>query len=368
MKELKEIVKDLIEFKTVSGNLPEITKCLAYCERLFEGTGAKVRILKEEGISPVLYITNQETMTPDVAVLGHLDVVPAEEDQFVPVKKEGCLYARGALDMKSFAAVAFGSMAKVVQEKWPLSFAVILTTDEEVGSRGMTLFEKVYPDFCPKIVLDNDVGGDILKIVDKCKQAVFVKLKASGQAVHGSTPWEGTDANERLMQMIANLRKIYPYYTKDNAPKNTWINTMHVGKISGGSAANIVSASAEALLDFRLTETYGLERLKQDLTQAQIDGVDYEIVSAGIPVVMDRNNPVLKKYKALAEEELGQEITFEQIGGATDSKTFAAKGALVIYHSGTGEGMHGADEYVEWDSVEKLAVIQEKFLKSLAGV
>ena len=128
MKALDKIVKDLIEFKTVSGNLPEITKCLSYCERLFDGTGAKVKVLKEEGISPVLYLTNQETMTPDVAVLGHLDVVPATEEQFIPVKKEGRLYARGALDMKSFAAVALCSLAKVLQEKWPLSFAVILVT------------------------------------------------------------------------------------------------------------------------------------------------------------------------------------------------------------------------------------------------
>ena len=35
-------------------------------------------------------------------------------------------------------------------------------------------------------------------------------------------------------------------------------------------------------------------------------------------------------------------------------------------HSGSGGGMHASDEYVEIDSVEKLAQIQIEFLKKIA--
>ena len=81
---------------------------------------------------------------------------------------------------------------------------------------------------------------------------------------------------------------------------------------------------------------------------------------------MDENNPYILDYKHFAEQALGHELEFEHIGGATDSRAFAVRGSIVIMHSGTGEGMHAEGEYVEVDSVEKIADIQIKFLDKLA--
>ena len=63
---------------------------------------------------------------------------------------------------------------------------------------------------------------------------------------------------------------------------------------------------------------------------------------------------------------LGKKIEFEHIGGATDSRSFALRGSIVIMHSGTGEGMHANGEYVEVDSVKQIAEIQTRFLDKLA--
>ena len=76
---------------------------------------------------------------------------------------------------------------------------------------------------------------------------------------------------------------------------------------------------------------------------------------------MDENNPHIRAYKQLAEEYLGQPLEFEYIGGATDSRAFAERGSVVIMHSGSGDGMHAAGEYVVWQSVEQLAEIQGGF-------
>ena len=54
---------------------------------------------------------------------------------------------------------------------------------------------------------DNDVGGDIGVIINKCKNPVFVRLTAEGVPAHGSTPWDGLDANEMLMRTITGLRR-----------------------------------------------------------------------------------------------------------------------------------------------------------------
>ena len=141
---------------------------------------------------------------------------------------------------------------------------------------------------------------------------------------------------------------------------------MHFAKIEGGDVANVISNHAEALLDFRLTEKSAVENLRQNLDKCMIDGVTYKIVSESTPVVMDEKNPYILDYKKFAEEILEQKIEFEHIGGATDSRSFAIRGSIVIMHSGTGEGMHAKGEFVEIDSVKKIAEIQTRFLNKLA--
>lgn len=366
--DLINIITDLIKFRTETGNIPEIKHCFDYCKILFANTEAKVEIFEKEGVAPVLYIRNTESDNFDVLCLGHLDVVPATDEMFTPVIKDGRMYGRGTLDMKSFAAVAFNSMFHVLENKLNLKFGIILSSDEEKGSKGTEAFLEAHKKIKAKIVLDNDVGGNILSIVNKCKNPVFVKIIAEGKEAHGSTPWEGIDANEKLLHTLNNIREIYPYYSKETKkPKDTWIDTVHFAKIEGGQVSNVISNYAEALLDFRLTEDSTVKNLEKNLKKCMEKGVRYKIVSSSTPVVMDPNNEYIQAYKTLAEDVLGQKMFFEQIGGATDSRAFAVKGSIVIMNSGTGEGMHANGEYVEIDSVQKLAEIQKRFLDKLAS-
>lgn len=366
--DLIKTIEDLIRFKTETGNAPEIDKCLEYIRASFDGTGAVVKIERFEDASPVIYIANNDDMRQNALVLGHIDVVKAADEMFEPYIKDGKMYGRGTLDMKSFAAVAMNSMHYVLEHKLPVKFGVILSTDEEKGSKSTHAFLARYPELNADVVLDNDVGGDIGEIINKCKNPVFVKLLATGKSAHGSTPWDGLDANEMLMRTMANLRQYYPYFDINSGkPENTWIDTVHAAKIGGGEVSNIISSSAYALLDFRLTENSTLAGLEENLRKSCTAGVNYEIVSVSTPVVMSEDNPQILAYKALAEKIMGRKIKFVQIGGATDARLFADKGATVIMHSGTGEGMHADGEYVVIQSVEELAKIQIEYLKGLAG-
>ena len=358
---------DLIRFKTETGDFAAALKCLEYCRDLFKGTQARVDIFQKPGIAPVIFIRNRNSEKLDVLVLGHLDVVPAADEMFNPRIENGKIYGRGTLDMKSFAAVALNSMEYVLEKNLDINFGIILSTDEEKGSRGTHAFIDAYPDLRAEIVLDNDVGGDIYKIINKCKNPVFVKIISQGLEAHGSTPWEGIDANQKMFEVLGKLREVYPYYSKDGIiPGDKWIDTVHVAKICGGSVSNIIANYCEALLDFRLTENSTVENLRQNLDKCMTEGVTYTIVSESVPVVMKEDNPAIQTYKHFAEKILGRTIEFEQIGGATDARLFAVKGSTVIMHSGSGEGMHAATEYADIDSVLKLADIQVKFLQKLA--
>jgi len=365
---LIDVIDNLIRFRTETGNNAEIDKCLEYIESSLKDVGAQVEVLRYPGVSPVLFAANRMTNDFDVLVIGHIDVVPAPEQMFAPRLEGGRLYGRGSLDMKSFAAVTVHSLSQAIAAKLPLSFGIIFSTDEEKGSKSTEAFMSAHPDLRARIVLDNDVGGDINKIVLRCKNPVFVRLTAHGEAAHGSTPWDGLDANERLMQTWQNIRRFYPYYSKDNPkPADTWINTVHFAKISGGAVANVISSSAEALLDFRLTEAVSVDDLRAVLDQCLAPGVSYDIVSASTPVMMSADNPDILQYQLIAQQVLGRPVEFEYIGGATDSRVFALRGSTVIMHSGSGEGMHAEGEFVELESVKQLADIQFKFLEQLAA-
>ena len=118
------------------------------------------------------------------------------------------------------------------------------------------------------------------------------------------------------MRTIAGLRRFYPYFDINSGkPANTWIDTMHAARISGGDVSNIISGRAEALLDIRLTETSTVEDLAKIWWKRALRA-SVEIVSASTPVVMSEDNPQILAYKRLAEQVTGRKIVFEQIGGA----------------------------------------------------
>lgn len=362
-----DVAQELIKFKSETGNEKEIKNTIDYIKNMMSLIGAKVDVFEKKGIAPVIMIRNHKTLDFDALVLGHIDVVPAEDKMFNPIIKGGKMYGRGALDMKSFAAVAMNSMQYVIENKLPIKFGIILSSDEEKGSKGTKAFLEKYNKIKADVVLDNDVGGDITKIIAKCKNPVFVKIKAKGKEAHGSRPWDGIDANELMFKVIGNIRKLYPAYDLEGKkPRNKWIDTLHFAKIEGGKVANIISDSCEVLCDFRLVETSSVDGLVKNLKKCMIKGVDFEIVSSSVPVVMSEKNPQILEYKKLAEKILGKKIKFEYEGGATDAREFAVRGSTVIMHSGSGDGMHAPEEYVETESVERLAEIQVAFLEKLA--
>lgn len=361
--ELQKITSDLIKFRSETGNLAEVERCMHYLQQIAKQIKAQAEYYQKGKLAPVILISNGEKQDFDILAVGHIDVVPATDNMFIPYVQDGKMFGRGTLDMKSFAVVALNTLEYVIAHQLPIKFGVLLSSDEEKGSFGLDAFLKDNPDLKSKIVFDVDVAGDIGKMVVRCKSPVFVKLTAEGKEAHGSTPWEGIDANERLMQVWQNIRQIYPYYSKDGVkPENTWIDTVHFAKIEGGEVANVISNHAEALLDFRLTEKSTIEELEENLKKSLVSGVEYKIVSSGRPVVMDEHNPYICRYKEMASDFLGKKVEYEYIGGATDSRAFAERGSIVIMHSGSGEGMHASGEYVVWKSVEQLAQIQQKFV------
>src|SRR3954466_691286 len=104
---------------------------------------------------------------PSLAFLGHLDVVQARRqdwsvEPFAGIERDGAIWGRGAVDMKSQVAATASAVATLAREGFVPNgdLMLILTADEEVGEAGVGapfLVEK-RPDLCPDYVVGEGAG------------------------------------------------------------------------------------------------------------------------------------------------------------------------------------------------------------------
>ena len=362
MESVIETLLDLIKIPSISGHQTEIKKILAYVKKNFATPYCK--IFEYDGASPVMLLSNGEEKDFDLIFIGHLDVVPAVDELFVPQIRNGKIYARGALDMKAGIAASLYTLMYIIKQSLPLKAGVLITTDEETTSAGIkTLAAR--DKINAKIVMDVDAGS-LNTIIDKYKHPVSVKLTAAGKAGHSSRPWHGVNAVNQLMNCLKKLEENFPYFDINTAKPTSWCDTMTITGISSPVTLNVIPAEAEARLNFRLTEKTSLSELEKILNAAcAANNCSYEVLLSSNGVYMDANHPTIQEYKNIVEQITGQDVVISQMPGATDSRVFADN-SVIIMHGCNGSGCHSDDENVEIDSVIKLAEIQQRFADKLA--
>ncbi|MFV0626851.1 MAG: M20 family metallopeptidase [Alphaproteobacteria bacterium] len=364
MEKIVRTILDLISIPSVSGNEAEISKALSYVQDFFSEDNANIHCFEYDEASPVLLVSNSQSDDFDLLMVGHLDVVPAKEEQFFPQVTEDRIYGRGSNDMKSQIAIAMYVLRDVIREKTPLKVGLLITTDEETTSNGIKAFKK-NEKITSKIVLDIDAGS-LKTIIEKYKHSVGVKLYGHGKSGHSSRPWQSENAINNLLKVILELQKTFPEYSeKLPQPKETWLDTMVVTYITSKQTSNVVPDFVEANLNFRLTEKTSLEELEKLLAEVcEKNNTTYKIDMASCGCYMDANSPEIQNYKKIAEKIAGDKISITHMNGATDARMFADN-SVIIMHSTTGANVHGDGEYVETDSIFKLYEIQKAYIQKL---
>ncbi|MBW2970648.1 M20/M25/M40 family metallo-hydrolase, partial [Candidatus Woesearchaeota archaeon] len=197
MGEIVEITKQLIEFKTTSENPEELKKCIDFIEDYFKDMELFVHRFNSKK-KPSVAVTLQDTKNPELFLAAHCDVVPADDSEFVPEEKDGRLYGRGAIDNKASVAICMRLMKYYSQQNNKPNIGVMFTTDEEIGGKeGVNLLLNNEGYSCKfAIVMD---GGENYNIVHRHKGSLHIKMVARGKGTHGSRPWEGDNAIEKLL-------------------------------------------------------------------------------------------------------------------------------------------------------------------------
>ena len=84
------------------------------------------------------------------------------------------------------------------------------------------------------------------------------------------------------------------------------------------------------------------------------------------PVEFDKGGPVFTLLQRTMSAALGREIPITRICGATDSRHWKALGVPVPVLGVSGANEHGADEFVELDSIGQTADAIVEFASALA--
>jgi acetylornithine deacetylase len=174
-----------------------------------------------------------------VTLSTHLDTVPP----YVPPRLEGTrLYGRGACDAKGIAAamlVAADELSGAGEERVDL----LLLVGEEKNSDGARAANRLP---CTSRFLVNGEPTES-RLASGAKGSLRVMLRTRGKEAHSAYPQLGRSAIEPMLDLLPTLRAV-----RLPADPRLGETTVNIGVIRGGTEANIVPASCEAELMFRL--------------------------------------------------------------------------------------------------------------------
>jgi acetylornithine deacetylase/succinyl-diaminopimelate desuccinylase-like protein len=354
---IESILRDLVSMPTITGNYEANHEALDYVERFLSERGMYVKRHEWNGVES-LVATTTRTKTPSVFLAGHMDVVHAPTKFFQMSEKDGKYYGRGVLDMKCGLAAYLSIVNDLGDKLKDYDFGIMITTDEEIG--GFDGAQKLCEEgYWSKIMVLPD-GGANWNPEKFAKGIWFVTLEAEGKSAHGSRPWEGENAVDKLMAAIQEIRELFPKMSAETS-------TMNVGIINGGHAINLIPYSATASIDFRFSSAKEQKRLKQAMIEIiERYGLTYTTEVDADPVENDINAPEMKAFAACTEAVIGRPVEWIVSNAGNDGRFFAAKGTNLAVAYPVGGNHHGLEEWISKESLSQMKAIYTMFLEKVA--
>ncbi len=352
---------------------------------------------------------------------GHLDVVPANAEDwsqppFAGEIVDGCLWGRGAVDMKDFDAM----LLSVVRARARAGAAprrplrLVFTADEEAGGeKGALWMVREHPELlegCQEAI--GEVGGFSLTIAEDRrlyliqtaeKGIAWLKLIADGQAGHGSFrhadnavtelaaavarvgahvwPHRISDAQRAFLEAVSEALDIEfdPDLAEETLAKlgsiarmvgATMSNTANPTMLQAGYKHNVIPASATAAIDGRIVPG-GEDEFFATLTDLLGDKVRFEVLSSHPSVETEFSGALVEAMQtSLVAEDPGARTVPYLMSGGTDAKAWSRLGIRCFGFTPLRlppdldfvSLFHGRDERVPTESLEFGARVLDRFL------
>jgi acetylornithine deacetylase/succinyl-diaminopimelate desuccinylase-like protein len=422
--EVVDLCRDLIRIDTSNPGNPERPAAEYVAEKLAE-VGLNPQIFESEPgrASAVARMEGTDASRGALLIHGHLDVVAADPahwsvDPFAGEIKDGCLWGRGAVDMKDMDAMSLAVIRQWMREgrKPPRDIVIAYVADEEAGgAKGARWLVDNKPDLfagCTESI--SEVGGFSLQINDNLRLypvqtaqrgMAWMKLVAKGRAGHGSlvnhanAVTELADAVARIGRYEWPVRltktvevflseigdaigvEIDPHHLRPVAAQlgtitalidATLRNTANPTMLEAGYKVNVIPQVASAHIDGRFLPGYE-EEFFATIDELLGPNVTRETVHADIALETDWDGALVDAMKSsiTAEDPQGKPIPYCLFGG-TDDKSFSLLGIrgfgfspLRLTPDLDFAGMfHGVDERVPLDGLKFGTRVLDNFLSN----
>ena len=378
------ILERLIGFPTVS--LSSNRELMAFVRSLLNDAG--IHAVEVEGPHAGnlnLFATIGPAGRSGVVLSGHTDVVPVEgqawtTDPFRMTRHEGRLYGRGAADMKGFVACALRAALLASRRKLKTPLHLALSCDEEIGCVGvrpmleMLASRSVRPIAC----IVGEPTSMRLATGHKGKIALAVTFK--GRAGHSALAPDLLNAislASEFIQAVAGLQDLTARQGSRDEAYDIPYATLHIGRIVGGEALNIVPSRCVLDMEIRSAEPaegqalLGQVRAAADLiVSARMD----RFPEAAISIEVRNAYPGLNA----AEDDAAAALVRRLVGANETMKVaFGTEGGLyreqlgtptVICGPGSMDQGHKADEYVTLEQLDRCDRMMDALLNHLAAI
>jgi acetylornithine deacetylase/succinyl-diaminopimelate desuccinylase-like protein len=316
---------------------------------------------------------------PTLALLSHVDTVLAapeewSHDPWAGDLADGCVWGRGALDMKSQTAAEVVAAASLAREGWRPArgdLLVIAVVDEEAGgSDGAIWLTENHPDKVRCDELLNEGAGSVIPFGDELVYGVCVSEKGvfrftvttEGTAGHASMPRIADNALLKMAPLLEAMRAGRAGFDVTEGPRRLLDGlgialdgdpaaaldalgardpglailvepmlcvTLAPTRISASEKINVIPSRAELKVDCRTPPGMGREaalaRIEEVLRGAGVDGwsvsFDEEVVGNGSPA----DSPLMEAIRGwMAREVPRASVVPYTLPAFTDSRTFRA--------------------------------------------
>ncbi|MFZ5444826.1 MAG: succinyl-diaminopimelate desuccinylase [Myxococcota bacterium] len=255
---LAERALELIRISSVIGDEQAIADHVEAWARRHFAPGEIVRV------SHSLVVGRRDDPRPTVALVGHLDTVPAHPAGNPPRLEGDRLFGLGSTDMKGSLAVMMALVERLDRHTLPVNLLLVFYEREEgpFQESGLgPLFERVPELSGVRFAIAMEPTDGAVQV--GCVGSLHATLVFEGQAAHSARPWQGKNAVHAAGPLLAELaaRERRAVVVQGH----TFYEVMSVTLAKGGRARNVVPERFELNLNYRFAPGKSLEQAQADV-------------------------------------------------------------------------------------------------------
>ncbi len=294
---------------------------------------------------------------------AHVDTVGIDgmADPFSGRVEAGRLYGRGAYDMKGSLAACLAAARTLAQAARPAGdLLVAAVADEEHASLGTADLVGRYPVDAAIVTEPSQ-----LRICRAHKGFVWLEVTTLGRAAHGSRADLGVDANLAMGRVLHELAALAGELRRRPPHPLVGPPSLHAATLAGGTGLSTYAARSTLEIERRTVPGESAEQVEAEIASVldRARAADPELraelktLLVREPFEVDAEAGIVRALEAAGAAVLGEVPAHVGDHPWMDSALLATAGVDTVVMGPSGAGAHSAEEWVDLESVHRLAEI-----------